>query len=276
MTTPSSAAAPLSAHPLNVMFKKTHYIPAVAATTFGIGLVVGFLLPRPDNPNGEETISAYSRDQAQDESVANEENLDDKIHVIEKTVYLPSKIEEAELVKDRVRILQQFPKAVQFPGFGQSLEIDPACREILGMSDVEVLQVERLLARSKEKMDQYHTANLRLIEEDENHTVFELPASEQGRQNHHEFEESIQSILGSERAEIFLKQSKNEVTRSFSNFGTVRTEIEIKTTDDIMFSVKQSYFDENGRRFMSTTMPQTASLPRRYQSALEVTEPGAH
>jgi len=239
---------------------------------FVLGVLVGqfFLDQNIASESHLEVKESASRSSANPNEVKPVGAVPGETRVVGRGAPRGGKIGKRTLVEDRVRIMNEYPNAIQFSGFTRSLKVSPECKEILGLEEAEIQEVEELLSTSMKRIEELQVENLKLLEERENVTIFEFPVLEQGADAKLEFEEGLRSILGVDRGGIFLRQSSHQIAQEFSGFGSQRTLIEIERVDERNFKITERFFSKEGREIGSTMTPSTHRVPARYRSILQI------
>lgn len=175
------------------------------------------------------------------------------------------------LRNERLRLLRDYSDSINFHPFGDSLEIDPVCIDLLGMKESEILSLEILLKNFRSRMDEIEKERMEITRnDDQGFSAVISPLEEGSSEFQEEFETAIREVLGDERAALFQEKARSSLMKVFSDFGGLGTKIDLKWNNSLEFRFVQSFSNAEGVEMMRVSHSNTNSLPARYKSLIEL------
>lgn len=113
-------------------------------------------------------------------------------------------------------------------------KISEKIKDILALTPEEVEEVNQVMRRVDDLMNNAEMATIELVSSSEKHVTFRAPAlGDTGRQIEQVFRDGIRGILGSNDAEFFFDQlgGPHNITSSWDNFGKLERTITFSIDD---------------------------------------------
>ena len=172
----------------------------------------------------------------------------------------------------RLELLANHPE-IRLEAVGKNLDVRPAIRAALEITDEEVNALEAAFAQAKTEMTELEKKAIVVKENSDERLVAEFPVLPEGKAVKRRLRTAVQGALGEERSEIFLNASDDAFIRSFSDFGGKSLEVEITWNDDGSFGLKETRFTPDRGGQSTTSRSSINDLPPRYRGLIELSEP---